>query len=364
MCIAVTLAPGTLLTLDEVIKMERSNRDGVGIAWAEDGLVHWIKSANVDPHKVWKILENQKDFPRLLHFRLSTAGGIRNELCHPFEIGPLASTAISGSTKKMMIHNGHWGGWEDIKRILEREDLLPEGPWSDTRLVAYLAHQDEEWLEALTGKVATLNGAGEIGYLGTWETLREGIKISNRYWENNSRSYASGADRHWKGWGGVYEGESDGQAGGQGEAKEEAKDSGKEEKRESKETKSYRNKPYNPNGIISMDDPKVGRVWYSYQEECWQYFDKETKTILKITSNDPLGAVRKIKAERERERAGGGKTASNGAGGVPTLCEGTAGSVGKVEKGNERCGYHGARNCLAIEHNNVHPCTTCPYTGE
>jgi hypothetical protein len=202
MCVAVILNPGATLKRTEIEKMYMSNADGVGVAWAKDGVVRWYKTTKVSFEYITKLVANWADYPRLVHFRYSTAGGVRPDLCHPFEIGPLATCKPIHETQLAMIHNGHWGRWDEVRDLLKGEGLLPDaGPWSDTRLAALLAYSDIEWLNALGGKVAIMSGDGDIKTLGHWEELREGIWVSNKAWETSS--YKRGGYtgfKNWKGW--------------------------------------------------------------------------------------------------------------------------------------------------------------------
>lgn len=201
MCVAVTLAPGTFLDKQEVIKMDRANADGVGVAWASDGIVEWYKTIKVDPEYITNMIYSFRELPRIVHFRYSTAGGTRPELCHPFEIGPMANCDPEGMSTRVMMHNGHWHKWEEVKKLLDREGLLPEGPWSDSRLAAFLANMDPDWLNEIGGRVGVMLGTGEIHRIGAWEQLREGIYVSNKAWETATvpRGGYTGF-RHWKGW--------------------------------------------------------------------------------------------------------------------------------------------------------------------
>lgn len=203
MCVAVTLAPGTFLTEQECDRMNRSNADGVGVAWAKDGVVQWFKTTKVDVRYIAEMIHAWRDVPRLVHFRYATAGGTRPDLCHPFEIGPKANCAPTGVAARVMIHNGHWSRWDDVKSLLDKEGLLPEGPWSDSRLAAYLAHTDAGWLEALGGRVAVMEGDGKIARLGDWSALREGLYVSNMSWNTDVKYTRGGYEgyRTWKGWG-------------------------------------------------------------------------------------------------------------------------------------------------------------------
>ena len=203
MCVAVILAPGTVLSADEIDRMAKANGDGAGFAWADGAAVHWLKALHPDPDMVAALLRKRQEHARLLHFRLSTVGGVRVELCHPFEVGPAADPRAQGSGAKVLIHNGHWGSWVDIFKLYKEEQILPDnGPWSDTRFAAWLASQDTDWLSLVGGKVATLEGDGTIRMWGDWKEHRKGLLVSNTHWESHTYNYTrSGAHRTSIGWG-------------------------------------------------------------------------------------------------------------------------------------------------------------------
>lgn len=203
MCVAISMEPGTKLELDEVVRMGMANGDGVGFAWAEDGVVKWYKTVVYNPEYIERHINDRKDFFRLVHFRLSTVGGARADLCHPFEVGPLANADPAGSSSQVLVHNGHWFRWTDIFEILKKEGILPDtGPWSDSRLAALLAAYDLDWIDAVTGKVAIMNGNGDTKFWGSWDVLRPGIKVSNTHWKSHTYNFKrSGKDRQWMGWG-------------------------------------------------------------------------------------------------------------------------------------------------------------------
>lgn len=201
MCVAVTLDKGAELTHEEIFKMGNANGDGFGIAWADDGVVHWWKTLAYDVDYLTHTVNTLSLFPRFVHFRLTTMGGTRVDLCHPFEIGPFASCAAQGHGQKVMMHNGHWGQSKDFYAILKENGALPDdGPWSDTRLAAFLASKDEDWLTVVTGRVATLDGAGNMKLIGHWDKLRDGIMVSNKVWDHNYNYQRTGRTR-WEGWG-------------------------------------------------------------------------------------------------------------------------------------------------------------------
>lgn len=203
MCVAITLEPGVDLTLDEITKMDRANADGVGMAWVEDHGVAWWKTIKVNPEEVLDHLKLTNYSRRLLHFRYATVGGVKDELCHPFDISPESVCTPTGLTDKVMIHNGHWHRWSDAHKLLQEEDLLPDkGPWSDTRLAAYLAHTNEDWLIAIGGRVATLDKSAEMVRRGDWDELRDGIYVSNKGWQTaTTRRGGYPGYKGWQGWG-------------------------------------------------------------------------------------------------------------------------------------------------------------------
>jgi hypothetical protein len=259
MCVAIVMEPGTELSLDEITKMGKANGDGVGFAWADGDSVQWFKTVVYNPEKIAYHINARKDYFRLVHFRLSTAGGVRNELCHPFEVGPLASSESAGTGSMVLIHNGHWHRWSDVFDILKNEQILPDGgPWSDTRLMALLASYDPEWLDTVGGRVATMDSEGNIKMWGDWSDLRTGIKVSNKIWENHNYSFKrSGKDRHWQGWGWSEDNWKD-----YDRAKEDAKKAREEAEalKEKKEQKENEQKSGSGQGQAGEQEEKAGTI--------------------------------------------------------------------------------------------------------
>jgi hypothetical protein len=104
-----------------------------------------------------------------------------------------------------MIHNGHWGEWDSIHADLEKRHLLPDnGPWSDTRLAAYLMSADPSWVDHIDGKIATLSGRGDIECSGLWTELRPGVQVSNTYWKWSITTHdihnINRSDLDWEEW--------------------------------------------------------------------------------------------------------------------------------------------------------------------
>lgn len=195
MCVAFVIHGKQVPSLADLQNMESHNPDGAGLGWAEKDRVHWIKGLTAKEVHEW-LSENDLPRPILGHFRLSTVGGKRADLCHPFPINRTADVRVAGSSGALLIHNGHWYDWEKYTKMF---DELPDGPWSDTRLTAYMMAQFPDEISEIVklngGKLAVLNGKGKVRRFGSWTTVKEykGIYFSNTYWQytrtNNWRAY-------------------------------------------------------------------------------------------------------------------------------------------------------------------------------
>lgn len=157
--------------------LERSaeqNTHGAGVAWLEDGQVHWKKGIQ----KLEEVYEYEaKGPPWLIHFRIATVGGMNPYLCHPFPVTKSCSLDLEGKTDQVLIHNGHWALWRDTCiRSLERGDAVPAGPWSDTRAMAWLSSlYGTGLLELINEKVAVMKSNGEVDFFGDgWVNFDEG----------------------------------------------------------------------------------------------------------------------------------------------------------------------------------------------
>lgn len=208
MCVAIYI-PGDVArpSLEDFKKMEASNPHGAGVGWvdSEHGVVRWAKGLTAV--QVSDLLATIPGVPALVHFRWASAGGRDKGLCHPFPLGIPPETPDDfdwswdlkekGLADEILIHNGHWSNWESWKP----KRGLPEGPWSDTRLAAYLADVQPQVLHALGGKVATMSAA-RVELRGQWET-KAGVYYSNTYWQHSVGMYGTGCDTDdgdWRDW--------------------------------------------------------------------------------------------------------------------------------------------------------------------
>lgn len=143
---------------------EFSNPDGGGMAWRENGKVRFQKG--IDSAAMMKIIEATEP-PYALHFRISTVGGKPKTLTHPFPIG--GNLELAGSTDTVLFHNGHWRDWEDrLWQSLDKH-VLPDGTWSDSRAMAYLAqYYGLNWFNLIDDQKVLLFGHETYRSFGKW----------------------------------------------------------------------------------------------------------------------------------------------------------------------------------------------------
>lgn len=94
-----------------------SNKHGFGYAWADGDQVRWNKGYEAGELNDALIEEYLAlPFPKAIHFRWATHGGITPELTHPFPIKRGNSLGLEGDAKQVLFHNGVWGDWDDRMR--------------------------------------------------------------------------------------------------------------------------------------------------------------------------------------------------------------------------------------------------------
>lgn len=206
MCVIFQVSAEANLTADEITAASVNNSDGWGVAFPDkqaDGrtLVQWYKGLSTE--QMLDIRESLEGISYVAHARMATAGGTGVELTHPFPVTPKAGLAIEGVAKKVLFHNGHWGGWErtrdaltTVRKFEGRKQEFPKGAWSDSRFLAYLlAHYDIETLGEeinAAGKLAIV-GVDSVVTYGDFSKVRDGIFASNMYWDTKYANSGYGA---------------------------------------------------------------------------------------------------------------------------------------------------------------------------
>jgi hypothetical protein len=130
-------------------RCEKENRHGGGIAWREDGKIHFKK--NLKASEIYAITQ-RVELPFVIHFRIASVGAVTPELCQPFPMG--GDLRLKGNTNKgVLFHNGTWRDWEAML-YKTFPHPLPGGTWNDSRAMAYITKlwgENPNWL-MLPGK--------------------------------------------------------------------------------------------------------------------------------------------------------------------------------------------------------------------
>lgn len=190
MCvIAICEQDKTRPTEDVLEAMWDSNNDGAGIAWQERKGVKYKKGLSFEEVRD---LALTVPAPFVVHFRISSVGPTISKLTHPFPVTADVSLDLSGTVEKVLFHNGTWSEWQKEGRqaVFNAGAKLPFGRWSDTRMMALLAHHYGDGVLDLIGeKVVTLGSGGpkDIQLYGRgwslWQKDGMNLLVSNTFWE-------------------------------------------------------------------------------------------------------------------------------------------------------------------------------------
>lgn len=169
-------------TKENLLGAENFNKDGGGMAWIENGKVHYKKGLKAE--EMYKIYEERNlQLPIVIHFRIASVGGVKKQLCHPFPITKNAETNLEGITDAVLFHNGHWHDWDDtcLQACISRGLKFPGGDWSDSRAMAWLADKcGVNFLKLIGGfnKIAVLTPKGVQMFGEGWKDS-DNMKCSN-----------------------------------------------------------------------------------------------------------------------------------------------------------------------------------------
>lgn len=204
MCV-ITVADKRRATEEEVEKMAKQNGDGMGIAFREGDVVRWEKGLTLPEMQDFNA---KAQLPYVLHFRIATFGAVMPALCHPFPVEREMRSDISGSIKGFVLfHNGTWAAYKEkgIDEAIKNKIKVPEGKWSDTRVMAWLTHMHGHGILELIDEKAILFGIDkiEIFHPDGWFRVND-LLVSNRVWEHaymgNGRQAAHFAQQDDEAW--------------------------------------------------------------------------------------------------------------------------------------------------------------------
>lgn len=192
-------------TLDSA---ELINPHGGGIAWTEkqkNGKKTVKYEKGITAKRMWEIITSGKaKVPAVIHFRISTIGGVKDELTHPFPITKQAETKLKGKANAVLFHNGHLNEWQELclQTVIRKGVEFPEGDWSDTRGLAWLlGHHGIGFLNLIEAddgynKYAILTPQGITKYGSGWKQVDKNL-CSNDDLDPNS-PYSALDDDEWR----------------------------------------------------------------------------------------------------------------------------------------------------------------------
>jgi hypothetical protein len=134
---------------DELKRGQDRNSDGAGISWLapdpdnrKNLAVYWQKGLKDDTAVKKFIQDNKIPFPLIIHFRTASVGGTISALTHPFPTIAGVPLWEAGYAQEVLFHNGHLSNWDDLVLNvgLPTTERFPDGPWSDTRALAWLTY--------------------------------------------------------------------------------------------------------------------------------------------------------------------------------------------------------------------------------
>lgn len=189
MCVIVVKKDGVKMPSNSILKeCFKSNGDGAGYMFAENGKVHIVKGfMSFDSFKKSLSSTRKKygdEIPYVFHFRISTQGGVNKELCHPY---PLTSDMeemkkLKNETNIGVAHNGiisltsSWGKTSYNDTMLFISDYLSELVKDRNDCVRF-----KKLIERLISgsRLSILFGDGNVELIGDGWIEEDGILYSN-----------------------------------------------------------------------------------------------------------------------------------------------------------------------------------------
>lgn len=202
MCVIICIEDGKYPSKTTIEDAEMMNSHGGSIAWLDlNGKKYYRKG--IKAKIINKIINNELK-PKgiktaIIHFRIASVGTVNKLLCHPFEITNRVELNLSGDNMKadLLFHNGTWSDYaEEMLTFLSNTGkplLIPQGEYSDSRVMAYLAkHLGVKQMTKLVkgwNKIAILTSHGIDKYGSGWVDVK-GNKCSNNYFINDGNTWS------------------------------------------------------------------------------------------------------------------------------------------------------------------------------
>ncbi len=208
MCVVIAIEDGNFPTKTTLEDAESLNSHGGSIAWLNhNGSKSYRKG--IKAKKINKIIQRELK-PKgittaIIHFRIASVGAVNKQLCHPFEMTSSVELNLRRDNIKsdLLFHNGTWDEYAEEMLIylskLGKPTTVPQGDYSDSRVMAYLGHRlgHAKMAKLITGwnKLAILTDKGIVKYGTGWVKV-DGVECSNDYF-SSKYSYGAWEDSIW-----------------------------------------------------------------------------------------------------------------------------------------------------------------------
>lgn len=178
MCVLI-LCKDRALTKDEFGEAWSRNKDGFGYAYHINNKIAFKKGMMVLADAYEEYTKIQHILPHIAHFRLGSP--VCPELSHPFLCTEDSELLLEGETTEPLIfHNGIVSGWDKwMMNVFLTLKRIPQGQWSDTRLVAIICKLlGFDALKYIEGKYLVITH-NDILISGKFEDEENGLIASN-----------------------------------------------------------------------------------------------------------------------------------------------------------------------------------------
>lgn len=189
MCLIAYLPSNKSLEGKEIAKAWKANRDGAGIAFFKNEKWNVVKGI-MDIDTLEKLIEENKDSDKIVHFRLATSGGRHPELTHPFE-----------TPRYIIFHNGFWTDyykwltriktntplkqyWSNYNKIMNYNPNLV----SDTKLLAFLLFLTEIEKTSIYKFEEAVNASGKVILIDKKQNI---VKFYGHFYLHNGRYFSN-----------------------------------------------------------------------------------------------------------------------------------------------------------------------------
>jgi len=196
MCI-IAYSESRKLTKKEFDNCWRSNSDGFGIAWRDNGKIHYLKGYE-KKEDAWKVYQKIDILPHVAHFRITSTGKTLPELTHPFIVEKDSNLKLKYSgIDSVLFHNGTISDWErfGMSHFMDI-GYIPEGEISDTRVAAMIVSKlGERALKFMSGKFVHFK-LEESLLIGSFEE-EKGVFFSNSGYKDSWGKISSYSFGKW-----------------------------------------------------------------------------------------------------------------------------------------------------------------------